>query len=79
MNNKTLFLALIGVAAGTGAALMLMPRRTRNSIASDARMALDYATDRMQPAARPRRRKASARPAGKRKLVKKSRRVSRAA
>ena len=43
MNNKTLFLALIGVAAGTGAALMLMPRRTRNSIASDARMALDYA------------------------------------
>lgn len=36
--NKTLFLALLGVAAGTGAALMLMPRSTRNSITSDARM-----------------------------------------
>jgi hypothetical protein len=77
--NKTMLLALIGVAAGTGAALMLMPRRTRNSITSDARMALDYATDRMQPSARPRRRKAARRSAGKRKLVKRSRRVSRAA
>lgn len=77
--NKTLFLALVGVAAGTGAALMLMPRSTRNSIASDARMALEHATDRLQPAARPRRRKAAGRSAAKRKLVKKSRRVSRAA
>jgi len=77
--NKTLFLALVGVAAGTGAALMLMPRSTRNSITSDARMALDYATDRLQPASRRRRRKAAARSAAKRKLVKKSRRVARAA
>lgn len=76
--NKTVFLALIGVAAGTGAALMLMPRSKRNAIAADARMALDYAGDYMPAMAQSRRRK-SARPAARRKLVKKSRRVSRAA
>ena len=75
--NRTLFLALVGAAAGTGAALALLPRSTRQSITSDARMALDYATDRVQSAARPRRRKS--RPAAKRKQVKRSRRVSRAA
>lgn len=76
--NKTLFVALIGVAAGTAAA-MLMPRNTRKSLMSDARHALDYATDRMPGASRPRRRKAVSRASAKRKLVRKSRRASRAA
>jgi hypothetical protein len=76
--NKTLFVALIGVAAGTAAA-MLMPRNARKSLMSDARQALDYATDRMPGTSRPRRRKAVSRTAAKRKLVRKSRRTARAA
>lgn len=77
--NKTLFLALIGVAAGTGAALMLMPRSTRKSLVSDARLALDHAADYVPAVGRSRRRKPTARHAAKRKLVRKSRRSARAA
>ncbi len=78
--NRTLILALLGVAAGTGAAMMLMPRQRRDAIASDARHALDYATDyaadHMPGMGRPRRRKSAARPAAKRKQVRRSRRAA---
>lgn len=83
--NRTLFLALVGVAAGTGAAMLLMPR-TRNRIASDARgalgyagnMASDYAGEYLPGTRRPRRRKA-ARAATKRKLVRRGGKSARAA
>jgi len=76
--NKTLFLALIGVAAGT-AAVMLMPRNARKSLVSDARLALDYATDRLPLAGRSPRRKTVSRSAAKRKLVRKGHKLARAA
>ena len=77
--NRTLILALIGVAAGTGAAMMLTSRRQRAAIASDARHALDYATDyaseHMPAMGRSRRRK-RAQPAAKRRPARRSRRAA---
>lgn len=82
MNNRTIFLALAGLAVGTGAAMMLTPRKTRNALASEARLALgyasDYANDYLPASGRPARRK-NARTATKRKMVRKGRKMARAA
>ena len=85
MNNRTILFALAGLAVGTGAAMLLAPRNRRNAIASDARLALGYASehlpsrvrDYLPAAARPARRKA--RSAGKRKVARKGRKLARAA
>jgi len=77
VNNNTLLLALAGIAVGTGAAMLLMPR-TRNAISSEARHALDYAGDYL-PALAGQRRKPARRTAAKRSTAKRSRKTSRAA
>ena len=82
MDNRTIFIALAGLAVGTGAAMLLTPRRTRNTIASQARYALGYAKDHaedyMPSSSRSPRRK-NARSATKRKMVRKGRKMAHAA